>query len=148
MSSSKGNSINISDEQQKWVFRMLELGFDCFSEGNYQPFIFLVNDDGEKDMIDVVDANGNIHPNLIETAREIVAKSCPFASIYIIVSAGYLHRNGTKYDAVVVEAGEKGEKDGFVFAQRYLENSEPEPFEKIGRPAVVNIVENLLNYDC
>ena len=148
MSSFKGNSINISDELQKWVFRTLELGFDCFSEGDYQPFIFLVNDDGEKDMIDVVDPNGNIDPNLIETAREIITKSCPFASLYIIVSAGYLHKDGTKYDAVVAEAGEKGEKDGFVFAQRYLENSQPESFEKIGKPAIVNIVGNLLNYDC
>jgi hypothetical protein len=148
MSTSKGNSINISEELQKWVFRTLELGFDCFSEGDYQPFIFLVNDDGEKDMIDVVDPNGNIDPNLIETAREIITKSCPFASLYIIVSAGYLHKDGTKYDAVVAEAGEKGEKDSFVFAQRYLENSQPESFEKIGKPAIVNIVENLLNYDC
>ena len=147
MSPSKGNQINISDELQKWIFEMLDLGLDCFSEGDYQPFIFLVNEDDETDMINVVEAHGNIDPNLVETARKIVAEACPFATIYIIVSAGYLHKDETKYDAVVAEAGEKGENEGFVFAQRYLENSEPESFQKIDRPAIVNIVANLLNSD-
>jgi hypothetical protein len=36
MSPSKENSINISDDLQKWVFEMLELGLDCFSEGVYR----------------------------------------------------------------------------------------------------------------
>jgi hypothetical protein len=147
MSSPKRNPINISDELQKWVFEMLELGLDCFSAGDYHPFVFLVDEDDGTDMINVTDINGNIHPNLIETAREIVAKACPFATIYIIVSPGYLHKDGTKYDAVVAEAGEKGENEGFVFAQRYLKNWEPGSYEEIGIPAIVNTVANLLSYD-
>ena len=147
MSSTKGDSISISDELQRWVLEILDLGFGCFCDGDYEPFIFLVNEDGEKDMIDVVDVDGNILPSLIETARQIVEKACPFARIYIILSAGYLHKDGTKYDAVVAEAGEKGESKAFVFAQRYIENNKTESFEKIGRPGIVNTVENLLNYD-
>jgi len=143
----KGNPISISDELQKWALEILDMGFECFCDGDYQPFIFLVNEDGEKDMINVAEVNGNIDSNLIETARQIVAKACSFAKIYIIVSAGCLHKDGVKCDTVVAEAGEKGESEALVFAQRYIENNEFESFEKVGRPAIVNTVENLLNYD-
>ena len=98
-------------------------------------------------MIDVVDVDGDILPSLVEEARKIVAGACSFAKIYEIVSAGYLHKDGIKYDAVVAEAGEKGESKALVFAQRYIENNEIESFQKIGRPGIVNTVENLLNYD-
>ena len=147
MPPTKEDPISISDELQKWVLELLDLGFGCFSDGDYHPFIFLVDEDGEKDMIDVVDGNGNIDSSLVEKARQIVVEGCSFPKIYIIVSAGYLHKDGTKYDAVVAEAGELGENKALVFAQRYIENNEKESFEKIGRPGIVNTVENLLNYN-
>ena len=71
MSTTKGDSISISDELQKWVFEILDLGFGRFCDGDYQPFIFLVNEDGEKDMIDVVDVDGNILPSLIEKREKL-----------------------------------------------------------------------------
>jgi hypothetical protein len=126
---------SIGNELQQWACEALDLGFGCFGDGDHSPFIVLLDDTGQRGLIDLKSASGVIDSALLENGREIlrIVKS---GQLYGLVWDGYLTIDGVRQDAVFVEAAAHCGTQAFVFAQAYKLKTRTRPQEKIGRPLV------------
>jgi len=97
------------------IFLALEHGLDSVRGGG--PLApFLVTDGRER----------NLERFVTERLEDGLARAQEFASsldaattAYAIAYDGYVTVEGTKYDAILVEAAERGSPTGFLFAQPY-----------------------------
>jgi len=81
----------------------------------------------------------------VSKAREFVDNAAPEVTFYAIAHDGYLTFGGEKFDAILVEGGERGTSKALLFAQRY----EPKKgffsrFKTIGNAAHIGETENRL----
>ena len=126
---------SISKELRQWASEALDLGFGCFSDGDHAPFILLLDNTGQRHLIELKNVSGIIDSTLVERGREII-QSFPSGQFYGLVWDGYLTKGGVKKDAVFVEAAAKGETVAFVFAQPYRRKMRSNTLEKVGTPSV------------
>ena len=104
-----------SEKLMGLIFVALDHGVDSVRGGG--PLVpFLMTEGREK----------KLHRFVTERLEEGLAKAQEAASSldattssYAIAYDGYVTLEGAKYDAVLVEAGERGAATGFLFAQRY-----------------------------
>jgi hypothetical protein len=135
----------VSDELWELVAEALDLGVDCFAAGESNPFVLFVDGSGQRHMVDVKDAQGNVSPQLVAAARGIVSKGVPAsAQRYALAFDGYLTTDGERLDAAFVEAGERGQPEAMVFAQCYRVKKRSGKVERVGRPQLVQTAEQLL----
>ena len=78
-------------------------------------------------------------------AREFVVKAHAEVTFYAIAHDGYITLEGRKFDAILVEGGERGNPQSLLFAQRY----EPKKgffsrFKTIGNAGFIGETENRL----
>ncbi|HEX3054236.1 MAG TPA: hypothetical protein VHP83_26510 [Aggregatilineaceae bacterium] len=66
----------------------------------------------------------------VSRALEFVATLPPTVKAYAVAFDGYITIDHEQFDAVIVEAGERGKEFSFTFAQRYM----PTDFQTIGNP--------------
>jgi hypothetical protein len=136
----------ISDELWGLVSSALDVAVDCFAAGEQNPFVLFVDKSGQRHMIDVKDAEGNVTPQLVESARSIVSESVGATALrYAVAFDGYLTVDGERSDAAFVEAGERGQAEAVVFAQRYRVKKRSRKVERVGRPTLVQQARQLLN---
>ena len=79
----------------------------------------------------------------VAKAREFVDHAAPEITFYAIAHDGYLTIQGEKFDAILVEGGERGTSKALLFAQRY----EPKKglfsrFKTIGNAVTIGETEN------
>lgn len=135
----------VSDELWGVASEALDLAVDCFAIGESNPIVLFVDEAGQRHMVDVKDAQGNITPQLVETARGIVSKGFgASARLYAVAFDGYLTTDGQRLDAAFVEAGERGQPDAVVFAQRYRVKKRSGKADRVGRPELVKVAAQLL----
>ncbi len=79
-----------------------------------------------------------------EEARKFVSKSGDKTEMYALAYDGFVTIEGKKYDAIIVEAGQRGNKEATLIAQRYKPKKLLQKFEVIGNPALIGSNKNLL----
>jgi hypothetical protein len=77
--------------------------------------------------------------------RRAVANAPPEVCKVAMAYDGYVTLEGTKYDAVFVEAGERGGASGVVFVQRYRPKGFLRAFSTIGNPAYIGDTDHPLS---
>jgi hypothetical protein len=85
----------------------------------------------------------------LERSREMVAAAAgnlpADVSLYAFAIDGYLHSDADeRQDAIIVEAGQRGQATAFFFAQRYRPKDVTQDLEKLGGPAWVGEAANRL----
>ncbi len=101
----------------------------------------------------VVDTKGhrNLHRFVTEqledgvkSARKYVADHEDELQMYAIAWDGFVTVEGKRTDAILVEAGDRGETKGVLFCQRYVPGNGSTKLERIGNPGLIGRPENLL----
>jgi len=136
----------VSNELWELASSALDLAVDCFGGGESNPIVLFIDESGQRHIVDVKDVQGNVTPQLVDSARGMVAKGIGAAALrYAVAFDGYLTTDGNRLDAAFVEAGERGQSEAVVFAQRYRVKKRSGKVERIGRPELVQAAEQLLS---
>ena len=126
-----------------FVMEALDLAFGCFAKGDNIPFVVLGQPDGRRDLVELKPTNGTVGAKLIELGRELIV-TFDDAEIYGLLFDGYYTDDaGTKTDAVIMEAGQRGHAEGHVFVQRYTVDEAAQQHRKVGQPMLTQVVKNL-----
>ena len=126
-----------------WVSRAIDLGLDCFADGDHAPFVIIDSDgDGQGQLIELQSMSGTIDAALLEQGRSLIRQLAGSAQRYLLVYDGYLTRAGHKHDALFAEAGIAGERRAYVFAQCYRV-SEAGELERVGQALIAGEVASV-----
>ena len=79
-----------------------------------------------------------------QRARDAVAASSPSITAYALAYDGFITIQGTKFDAILVEASERDRPLGVRMAQRYTPKKFLRSFQTVGNPALLGECETLL----
>ena len=85
----------------------------------------------------------------LDRSREMVAEAAGKLSadvnLYAFAVDGYLRgETGQPQDAIIVEAGQRGESAAFLFAQTYRPKEVTQDFQLLGKPAYIGETANRL----
>jgi hypothetical protein len=104
-----------SDKLAELVFFALDHGIDSVRDGG--PLVaFLLTEGCGRHLARF--ATERIEQGVME-ARRAVSSLDGSVNSYAIAYDGYVTIEGTRFDAILVEAAERGSAAGFLFAQRY-----------------------------
>ncbi len=138
----EASNIEMSEKFADLVFLALDHGIDSVrsSGGPLTPFI-MVEQDGKREL----------HRFAMEPleegqrqAREAIAALPQSATAYALAYDGYITVQSVKYDAILVEASERGRPMGVHMAQRYTPKKFLRSFQPIGNAAVLGVCETLM----
>ncbi len=134
------DDIEMSETFADLVFLALDHSVDSLraNGGPLIPFVIVVQD-GEALMQRFVTERLEDGP---EQAREAIAASPANVTAYALAYDGYITVEGTKFDAILVEASERDRPAGVRMAQRYT--MEKRIFQTVGNPALLGECETLL----
>ena len=136
------SNIQMSEKFADLVFFALDHGVDSVraSGGPLTPFI-VVEQDGKRELHRF--ATERLEDGQ-QRAREAVAALPPSATAYALAYDGYVTVQGTKFDAILVEASERGRPTGVRMTQRYTPKKFLRSFQTVGNPALLGECEGLL----
>jgi hypothetical protein len=109
----------------EFVFQALDLGLEHAAQGDFLPFATVLEADGGKELLRVMDSEE--HPTVegtVTLARQTLHDLDPTPHCVTLVQDGYLTGDEGRADAVIVEAYEVGQPAGVVLAQRYERTQE------------------------
>src|SRR5262249_53129278 len=129
-------ALEVSDELWELASKALDLAVDCFGTGESNPILLFVDGSGQRYVVDVKDVQGNVTLELVEAARGIVSEGGGTTRLYALAYDGYLNMDGRRLEAAFVEAGERGQPEAVVFAQRYRVKKRSGKLERMGRPVL------------
>jgi len=134
--------IEMSQQFADLVFLALDHGIDSVraSGGPLIPFV-VFEQEGTRELRRFV-AERLEHS--LQKAREDIAAFPPSVTAYAIAYDGFLTVQGTKFDAILVEASERGRPVGVRMAQRYTPKKLLRSFQTVGNPALLGECETLL----
>jgi hypothetical protein len=137
---SDSDDIEMSEQFADLVFLALDHGGDSVRESGDPliPFV-IIEQDGERGLQRFVTERLEDGP---EQAREAVAALPENVTAYALAYDGFITVKGTKFDAILVEASERGRPAGVRMAQRYTRSTSS--FEMVGNPALLGECETLL----
>jgi hypothetical protein len=130
-----------TDRLIDWAVKALELGFDCIAESDHAPFA-LISQRGTEHLIEFKEASGIIDEELVNVGKRAVRASFADADIYAVVWDGCLTADDKKHDAIFAEAGERGSREAFVFAQKYRPTKGG--LKHVDKPMLVTTTKHLL----
>jgi len=127
-----------SDQLLDLIFAALDVGIDTVrtTNGGMHPFLMTPGDDKPAFTRFV----GDSMEDCVRMAHETAGQLPDDVPAYAIAADGYLPTDEEKFDAIIVEAAERGDPVGFVFAQRYRPAKGKRKFEVLGRPALIKEV--------
>ena len=136
------SNIQMSEKFADLVFFALDHGVDSVraSGGPLTPFI-VVEQDGKRELHRF--ATERLEDGQ-QRAREAVAALPSSATAYALAYDGYVTVQGTKFDAILVEASERGRPAGVRMTQRYTPKKFLRSFQTVGNPALLGECEGLL----
>jgi hypothetical protein len=73
----------------------------------------------------------------VAQARLAVSQLPSDVTAYAVAHDGYVTIEGTKYDAILVEASERGRTTAVIMAQRYIPKTAQQSFQRVGNPAML-----------
>jgi hypothetical protein len=79
-----------------------------------------------------------------QRAREAIAALPPSVTAYALAYDGFITVQGKKFDAILVEASERGRAAGVRMAQRYIPKKFLRIFQTVGNPALLGECETLI----
>lgn len=133
------DNISISESISDLALVALEHGLADRQHGaNFTPFV-LIEEDGQCYIRRCRDANP------VHEASAFLSAAPGASGAYALAYDGYVTVEDTKFDAVLVIAGEFGGDGAFVFTQRY--DGAATPFALIGEPAFIGQHAALANKD-
>lgn len=123
------------------IFAALNVGIDTVraTNGGMHPFLLTPGDDKPAMMRFFAESM----EESIRAAQEAAGRVPPETPAYAIAFDGYLRDGDRKFDAIFVEAAERGGAIGFLFAQQYQPANEEREFARVGRPALIQQVPSL-----
>lgn len=84
----------------------------------------------------------------LDRSREMVEEAATRlgadVELYAFAIDGYLREGDQRQDAVIVEAGQRGQSHAFLFAQPYQPKDVTRDFQVLGDPTLVGETENRL----
>jgi hypothetical protein len=104
-----------SESLMELIFLALDHGIDCVKEEG-SLIAFLIEESQDRTLHRFV--TDRIEAGLVK-AQQFAGSLDANTKKYAIGYDGYITIEGTKYDAILVEAAERGAPTGFRFAQRY-----------------------------
>ena len=136
------DDIEMSEKFADLVFLALDHGVRSVQEsgGPLIPFV-VYEEDGELKLQRFVTERLEEGP---EQAREAIAASPESVTAYALAYDGYVTIEDTKFDAILVEASERGRPAGIRMAQRYSIKESLQSFQTVGNPALLGECETLL----
>ncbi len=138
----EANDIQMSEEFADLMFLALDHGVESVkaSGGPLIPFI-VVEQDGKREL-------HRFATELLEEgqqqARAAISALPASATAYALAYDGYITVDGKKFDAILVEASERGREAGVQMAQRYTPKKVLRSFQTVGNPALLGECETLL----
>lgn len=134
------DDIEMSEQFADLVFLALDHGVDSVrdSGGPLIPFV-ITEQDGIRGIQPFVTERLEDGP---ERAREAIAALPVSVTAYALAYDGYITLDGTKFDAILVEASERNRPAGVRMAQRYT--MKEQNFATVGNPALLGECETLL----
>ena len=137
----ESNDIQMREKFADLVFLALDHGIDSVrtSGGPLIPFV-IVEQDGKREIRRFATVRLEEGP---ERAREAIVALPPSATAYAMAYDGYITIQGTKFDAILVEASERGRPAGVRMAQRYIPKKFLRRFQTVGNPALLGECETL-----
>ena len=109
---------DVSEELQQLALQAIDVAVVAFTSGEPNPFVFFVDGTGESHTIVVATEEGTEGSDLVAIARQTVSEGIgQLAQLYALAYDGYLTTDGERFDAVFVEAGERGEAEASLIAQ-------------------------------
>jgi hypothetical protein len=134
---SRENDFGLSDELQRFILIAVGMGLDNLQKlGSLMPMILSARGDEYGLCALAVDAD-----DLMEAATKHVVELPSETSFYALVFDGKMNVEGTVLNAVIVQAGERGEAHGHMVYQPY----DLETHEADGAPEYAGHVEQLLS---
>jgi hypothetical protein len=139
---SDSDEIEMSEQFSDLVFLALDHGVDSVRSdgGPLIPFV-VYEEDGERKLQRFATERLEKGP---EQAREAIAVSPASVTAYALAYDGFITIEDTKFDAIFVEASERGRPAGVRMAQRYKTGESLKSFEMVGNPALLGECESLL----
>lgn len=122
------------------MFLALDHSIDSISEGCPLIPFALIKTAGKPDLTRIQIERLEDSRN---AAKEVVIEKNP--KMYAIAYDGYFTVGDKKFDAIIVEAGQRGEKKALKLCQRYVPKKFLRKFTKIGNPAYLGEVDNILS---
>jgi hypothetical protein len=119
-------------------------------EGPLVPFVISERADGKRKLDRYVseakrgESVGWVLEESVAQARLAVSRLPSDVTAYAIAHDGYVTFEGTKYDAILVEASERGRTGAVIMAQRYVPKTAQQSFQRVGNPALLREEESRL----
>jgi hypothetical protein len=135
-----------SADLQQLALQAVEAAVESFAGGDPNPFVFFVDESGQSHTVAVRIAGDADGSEIVEAARNLVSQGIGEAAyLYALAYDGYLTTDGERFDAVFIEAGERGQSEAVLIAQRYRMKKRSKRVELIGRPTIIDSVDMLLS---
>ena len=142
-----GFSYSPSEELLDLVSMALDHGFGSISDGKSGPlipFVLFETADGSRQL------NRFVADDLqqsVQRALEHVEQLDHQVVRYAVAYDGYVTMSGTKWDAILVQAGERGHQTGVAVGQRYQRKTGwfAKGFEQVGNAAILGPADQRLH---
>jgi hypothetical protein len=80
----------------------------------------------------------------VQMAHDHVRNSTDALTAYCVAWSGYVTMEGTKYDAVLVEAAERSGEKAVLMAMRYTPASQTSAYKEVGNVSLLEYRDNLI----
>ena len=135
----------IGEELQRLALEAVEAALAAFTGDEPYPFVFFVDGEGQAHTIVIAPKQGSDGSDLVDVARHTIAEGIgQVAQLYALAYDGYLTTDGERSDAAFVEAGQRGQPEAFLIAQRYRVKKKSREAERVGPPTIIESVQQLL----
>jgi hypothetical protein len=138
----------ISPRLAEIAFLALDHGIYSIQDGEHPliPFVISEKTEGKRKIDRYMSraAGGWVLEESLAQARLAVSRLSSDVTAYAIAHDGYITIEGTKYDAILVEASERSRTRAVLLAQRYIPKTEQQSFQRIGNAAFLGEEESRL----
>lgn len=124
------STIDASDYLMDLIFQALEHGIDSLRARNMTPFVITV-EGGARTLRRFIKPTA---AEALDAAADWVADQPPETTHYALGYEIVLTVEGADVDAVLVEGGQRGQSDAYLFAQRYITTAD-QTLRTVGDPA-------------
>jgi hypothetical protein len=105
------------------------------------PFAMVWDNDGERTIQRSVSGE---YDHAVKMAHDYVKSRADVLSVYAIAWSGYVTMEGTRYDAVLVEAAERDSEKAVLMALRHIPANETTGYKELGSVSLLEYRDNLL----
>ena len=133
---SNGTKLEVSQDLQQFIILALGVGIDNLrKQGSLIPMVLSLR--GEEIALSVIDVAAG---EVMKAAAEHVAGLSPKPDSYALLFDGKMNVDGEVFQAVIVQAGERGSEHGHTVYQQY----DFKTHEVVGRPEYAGQAEQFL----